>query len=42
MGAAVVEAMPDKKLVAKIKRAYKKNGYVPASDLFPEQPGGDE
>ncbi len=35
LGAAIVEAMPGRKLIAKIKRDFKRNGKCPVSDIFP-------
>jgi hypothetical protein len=37
IGAATVEAMPDKKLVAKINRVFKKTGKCPTSEIFKTQ-----
>jgi hypothetical protein len=41
LGAAIVEAMSDRKLVAKILRDYQRSGKVPASRLFQAIPGVD-
>jgi hypothetical protein len=35
LGAAIVEALPDKKLVNKIQRVHKKTGSIPVSLIFP-------
>lgn len=36
LGAAIVEAMPDRKRVARIKRKFKATGYCPPSLIFTE------
>ena len=38
LGAAIVEAMPDRELMRKIRRNYKRDGRVPESKLFPAVP----
>jgi hypothetical protein len=35
LGAAVVEAMPDRKKVARINRRFKHNRECPTSEIFP-------
>jgi hypothetical protein len=35
LGAAIVEALPDRAKVAKIKREFKKTGKCPPSVIFP-------
>lgn len=34
-GAALVEALPDRKAVAKIKQTFKRSGRCPTSAIFP-------
>ena len=36
LGSAIVEAMPDRKMVKTIKRIFRKSGQCPASALFSE------
>lgn len=37
LGAAIVEAMPDRKAAAKIKRDFHRTGTCPTSCLFPTE-----
>lgn len=37
LGAAIVEALPDRKQVARIRAEFKRNGTVPTSRIFPTQ-----
>lgn len=42
LGAALVEAMPNRKLMNTIKREFKKTGKCPLSAIFPTQISIDE
>ena len=37
LGAAVVEAMPDRKAVAAVKRKFRRTGECPTSAIFPTE-----
>ena len=37
LGAAIVEALPNRKKVNRIKRAFRERGVCPASDIFSEE-----